>query len=1017
MRNKWGGRMNIITIFAVTFQITIIGDWTQNDWSGGNGQLFWGDTTMYWQADRIDGFHIPGELTLSFPNPDSFIKLFNLREGKKALCITQAPNDTIYVGTSGTPGLIYKFAPGGTPVEKEVWPDIFGVSCVAKPLSGNYTHAGGTNAGGTIMFRSMDEINWGWTLAGGGETRIYDLVATPETLIVGNGNSGARIYISADYGNSYSLIHTFNDEKLLSLFRAQDGVIYAGTGDTAGLVGKSFDNGVTWDTTLSRPGGKSVYAFTQGENGIIYAAADSMVFKTLDAGTSWVATFCLPGVLKVRSLAGCGNFIYAGTECVDGKGRIFYTEDEGITWNDGKVLPEVASVLCLLVETSTEDLYAGTDYNASIFKSSKYFSNGSLVSSVYDSKIGNGNIKYISASWNATIDSSSQSIIVKIRSSQDSTMTGATSWNDCPAITNGQDSLDTILSVQSGDRYIQYRAEFSTSDLNTSPILHDITITYYTDKEGPSIEAAIAYGDEQFVPPDSIITNDRVIISFDESVAPISIDSSNIDSLLKLSNEHVWTDSFGNISSTCWDSTRKILTITLGKDGWSKWVNVGDTVYPSVCQNDSISDKWGNLCTSPCVITGSFGPVIDSIIAYEGSDSTEHIDDDDYINLYFSKRTNKPLISQNNIDSVLQVPYHTWLDGIGELRGDSAVWDSLGIVLTCSLKIDSLMPTISVGDTVWPDSITILDKFERGVVVSPCVISGSFGEYGPVMNSAIAQEGWPEEPGLGDGDYVYIFFNKLVDTIPWISLDIDTVLIAQANGVAHTWHPESLDCFVQQFEQQDAQGIPYTILYVSFKKWGIEEHDSRFTIYDSQLESYPNPFSKVIYIKYQIPGTGYQVPDTGKQNTGPPSDIRHLTSEPQLSSVVVGDTIYPNPNIIKDLGGRSATKPVVLQGEFKKSQITSHDSQLTILIQSSEAIQSVETHCNASLQPSRVSLRIYNLSGQLVRTLVDELKTPGEYKVQWDGLDGQGKSVKNGIYFYKLNVNGHTLTRKTTLLR
>lgn len=62
-------------------------------------------------------------------------------------------------------------------------------------------------------------------------------------------------------------------------------------------------------------------------------------------------------------------------------------------------------------------------------------------------------------------------------------------------------------------------------------------------------------------------------------------------------------------------------------------------------------------------------------------------------------------------------------------------------------------------------------------------------------------------------------------------------------------------------------------------------------------------------------------------------------------------------------------------------------------------------------KPLRVTLKVYNLVGQLVKTLVNEQKKPGHYTVRWDGKDNSGKRVPSGIYFYRLEANDR-LTRK-----
>lgn len=67
--------------------------------------------------------------------------------------------------------------------------------------------------------------------------------------------------------------------------------------------------------------------------------------------------------------------------------------------------------------------------------------------------------------------------------------------------------------------------------------------------------------------------------------------------------------------------------------------------------------------------------------------------------------------------------------------------------------------------------------------------------------------------------------------------------------------------------------------------------------------------------------------------------------------------------------------------------------------------------------PIPTTLRIYNILGQKVRTLVDEVKMPGDYEVIWDGKDDQGKEVASGIYFCKLTVGSYQKIRKMVLLK
>ncbi|MBM4403088.1 MAG: T9SS type A sorting domain-containing protein [Candidatus Cloacimonetes bacterium] len=67
---------------------------------------------------------------------------------------------------------------------------------------------------------------------------------------------------------------------------------------------------------------------------------------------------------------------------------------------------------------------------------------------------------------------------------------------------------------------------------------------------------------------------------------------------------------------------------------------------------------------------------------------------------------------------------------------------------------------------------------------------------------------------------------------------------------------------------------------------------------------------------------------------------------------------------------------------------------------------------------SRVRLEIYNLRGQRVRTLSDQIQPAGEYAFAWDGADPEGWNLASGIYLLRLQVEGRKpVVRKITLLR
>jgi len=59
-----------------------------------------------------------------------------------------------------------------------------------------------------------------------------------------------------------------------------------------------------------------------------------------------------------------------------------------------------------------------------------------------------------------------------------------------------------------------------------------------------------------------------------------------------------------------------------------------------------------------------------------------------------------------------------------------------------------------------------------------------------------------------------------------------------------------------------------------------------------------------------------------------------------------------------------------------------------------------------------VSIKIYNLSGQYIETLLDELQTTGKHEITW-----KPKGIPGGIYFYQLKAGGFSEIKKLILER
>jgi hypothetical protein len=69
------------------------------------------------------------------------------------------------------------------------------------------------------------------------------------------------------------------------------------------------------------------------------------------------------------------------------------------------------------------------------------------------------------------------------------------------------------------------------------------------------------------------------------------------------------------------------------------------------------------------------------------------------------------------------------------------------------------------------------------------------------------------------------------------------------------------------------------------------------------------------------------------------------------------------------------------------------------------------------LKESKVMINVYNSCGQVVKTLVDEVKKSGDYYISWNGRDDKEKTQPNGIYFIRMDVGSRKFEKKVILVK
>jgi pullulanase/glycogen debranching enzyme len=148
--------------------------------------------------------------------------------------------------------------------------------------------------------------------------------------------------------------------------------------------------------------------------------------------------------------------------------------------------------------------------------------------------------------------------------------------------------------------------------------------------------------------------------------------------------------------------------------------------------------------------------------------------------------------------------------------------------------------------------------------------------------------------------------------------------------------------------------------FQSTGKWYEFFSSDSITVTDTQMQINLQPGEYRLYTSVRIPGSG--IPTSVNENNSIPQDYKL-------------DQNYPNP--------------------FNPS--TTINYQLTSL--------------------SNVKIKIFDILGREVVTLVNTQKPAGKYKVIWNGTDNSGNKVTSGIYFYTIQTGNFTASKKMVLLK
>jgi len=120
---------------------------------------------------------------------------------------------------------------------------------------------------------------------------------------------------------------------------------------------------------------------------------------------------------------------------------------------------------------------------------------------------------------------------------------------------------------------------------------------------------------------------------------------------------------------------------------------------------------------------------------------------------------------------------------------------------------------------------------------------------------------------------------------------------------------------------------------------------------------------------------------------------------------------------VEEIKSKQGDRPIPLRPGSSEETPVSHPTEFN-LEQNYPNPFNPETAIKFALKEDAwVTLRIYNVLGQVVTTLVNEQKLAGEHVIPWNGKNQHNEDVASGVYFYRIKAGDYESVRRMTLLR
>ena len=157
----------------------------------------------------------------------------------------------------------------------------------------------------------------------------------------------------------------------------------------------------------------------------------------------------------------------------------------------------------------------------------------------------------------------------------------------------------------------------------------------------------------------------------------------------------------------------------------------------------------------------------------------------------------------------------------------------------------------------------------------------------------------------------------------------------------------------------------------------------------------------------------YHLDFMNNELTNIPETICNIYDNLTVFSIGINNICPPYPNCVEDNMGEQDTSNCV--------QVSIIDEILPITYNLHNAYPNPfnpTTSISYQVQLSGdVTLNIYDVLGNRIKTLIDEPKAIGDYEIKWDGTNQMGEILSSGQYFYQLKIGDFVSTKKMVLLK